>query len=146
MISSIPSDVELLVGLHLSLPLGYIDSAQFFCTTTETIANITNDTWHDIHSQPTHPLEAYPNTPTPPSENDSNNGIPTQAMNSELQQLCASLPASAKSDLLCYVDVYMDDFCLLAQGDTSIRDSTRRHLFHVIDRVFRPNDGADSVR
>mmetsp|Transcript_5804 Transcript_5804/g.9653 ORF Transcript_5804/g.9653 Transcript_5804/m.9653 type:complete len:257 (+) Transcript_5804:43-813(+) len=99
-----------------------------------------------MHSQPPQPLETYADTSPPPSDCNCTNGLPTLTMNSELQQLCASLPASTKSDLLCYGDVYMDNFCLLAQGDASIRNSTRRHLFHVIDCVFHPNNSADSVR
>ena len=32
----------LLVGFHLSLPMGYIDSAPYFCMVTEKISNLVN--------------------------------------------------------------------------------------------------------
>ena len=36
-----PSDTQL-VGFHLSLPMGYVDSAPYFCMAMETVANLTN--------------------------------------------------------------------------------------------------------
>ena len=30
-------DEEQLVGFHLSIPMGYVESAAFFCATTETV-------------------------------------------------------------------------------------------------------------
>mmetsp|Transcript_27138 Transcript_27138/g.56507 ORF Transcript_27138/g.56507 Transcript_27138/m.56507 type:complete len:160 (-) Transcript_27138:1158-1637(-) len=60
--------------------------------------------------------------------------------------MCANMPFSTESNLLCYVGIYIDDFCLIVQGDAIIRNTTRRHLFHIIDQVFCPNDSADSMR
>ena len=37
-----PSDTQL-VGFHLSLPMGYVDSAPYFCMATETVANLANE-------------------------------------------------------------------------------------------------------
>ena len=36
-----PSDTQL-VGFHLSLPMGYVDNAPYFCMTTETVADLAN--------------------------------------------------------------------------------------------------------
>ena len=39
----IPSDTQL-VGLHLSLPMGYIDGATYFFMATETVSELANET------------------------------------------------------------------------------------------------------
>eukprot|EP00957_Ditylum_brightwellii_P006441 488951-Ditylum_brightwellii.AAC.1 len=46
-----------LIGFHLSLPMGYIDSTAFFCITTETVTDLANATWHTAHKALHHPLE-----------------------------------------------------------------------------------------
>ena len=50
-----PTD-EQLVGFHLDLPMGYVDSDPFFCIYTETIADMSNEAMCDRHHAPTHPL------------------------------------------------------------------------------------------
>ena len=37
-----PNNTQLLV-FHLSLPMGYIESAPYFCMATETVADLTNE-------------------------------------------------------------------------------------------------------
>jgi hypothetical protein len=44
---------------------------------------------------------------------------------------------------LAYTDVYVDDFCVLAQGSAARLNRVRRTLFHSIDDVLRPNDASD---
>ena len=41
-----------LVGLHLSIPMGYVESAAFFCATTETVKDRTLDTLSMRHTAP----------------------------------------------------------------------------------------------
>ena len=41
-----------LVGLHLSIPMGCVESAAFFCATTETVKDHTLDTLHMRHTAP----------------------------------------------------------------------------------------------
>ena len=60
--------------------------------------------------------------------------------------LCVDLPVETAHLLQQYVDVYCDDFCCLAQGSIDRRQQARRHIFHCIDRVFRKNDGDDTLR
>ena len=50
----IPTDKQL-VGFHLSLPMGYVDSAPFFCLETETITDMANSSMADRHRTPPHP-------------------------------------------------------------------------------------------
>ena len=47
------SDKEPLIGFHLSLPLGYVESAAYFCAASETVANFANAKG----TYPPHPLE-----------------------------------------------------------------------------------------
>eukprot|EP00957_Ditylum_brightwellii_P002143 164882-Ditylum_brightwellii.AAC.1 len=52
-------DPEPLVGFHLSVPMGYIESAPFFCSTTETVADLANPSWkHNLR---------FPEVPLPPT-------------------------------------------------------------------------------
>ena len=43
-----PTDKQL-VGFHLSLPMDYMDSAPFYCMSTETITDIANASMCDHH-------------------------------------------------------------------------------------------------
>ena len=49
-----------LVGLHLSLPMGYINSAPYFCMATETVSNLTNEVIAQKEQAGEHPLELSP--------------------------------------------------------------------------------------
>ena len=41
-IPPIPSDSKPLIGFHLSLPMGYLESATYLCAVSETVADLTN--------------------------------------------------------------------------------------------------------
>ena len=47
-----------LVGFHLSIPMGYVESAAFFCTTTKTVKYRALDTLYTRHTEPPHHLES----------------------------------------------------------------------------------------
>ena len=51
-----PEESEL-VGFHLSIPMGYVESAAFFCATTETVKDRALDTLSTRHTAPPHHLE-----------------------------------------------------------------------------------------
>ena len=51
-----PSDTQL-VGFHLSLPMGYVDSAPYFCMATETVDNFANKLISQREQTGDHPLE-----------------------------------------------------------------------------------------
>jgi hypothetical protein len=44
------------------------------------------------------------------------------------------------------IDVYVDDFIVVAQGDAEQLDNVRATLMHAIDKVFRPNNEEDILR
>jgi hypothetical protein len=115
------SDPEPLIGFHLLLPMGYIESAPFFCALTETVADLINHSWALAGLAPVHPLEQFtrPPEPTPPD--------PTL------------LPTPTR-DPLAYIDVFVNDFLALRQGTLGQLPQARGHIFYSIDLLFRPND------
>ena len=58
-------DEEQLVGFHLSIPMGYVESAAFFCATTKTVKKHTLDTLSMRHTAPPHHLEDLADTKPP---------------------------------------------------------------------------------
>jgi hypothetical protein len=50
------SDPESLVGFHLSLPMGLVESAPYLCASTETAADLINNSWLLANLAPTHLL------------------------------------------------------------------------------------------
>mmetsp|Transcript_18603 Transcript_18603/g.38903 ORF Transcript_18603/g.38903 Transcript_18603/m.38903 type:complete len:149 (+) Transcript_18603:798-1244(+) len=123
MVPPILFDAEPLVGFHLSLPMGYVDSAQFFCITTKTVADITNASWEAMHRHPPHPLEPAASTQMP-TDDENTGGIPTQQLDDYVQWLHSQPAAQHDTHPLHHVNVYMD-FCLLSQGDTTTRNAAR---------------------
>mmetsp|Transcript_14147 Transcript_14147/g.26545 ORF Transcript_14147/g.26545 Transcript_14147/m.26545 type:complete len:786 (+) Transcript_14147:1982-4339(+) len=127
---------EPLIAFPLVLPMGWKNSPPAFTTATETIADIANDCLRRNYPVTTHLLDerAMPldcvvedpsGTPSPP---------PTIAPD-------PSIPPQPKP--LAEVDVYVDDFIAIAQGDCSRLRQVRSTLLHSIDTVFRPNDEHD---
>jgi hypothetical protein len=89
-----PSDPEPLIGFHLSLPMGFVKSAPFFCATTETMANLSNHLWGMVDLAPAHPLEQFTLPPEP--------GISAPPLYPEL--MCYAL---------AYIDVFIANFLAL---------------------------------
>ena len=52
-----------LVGFHILLPMGYVDSAPYFCVSTETITDMANSSMDGRHMAPPHPLEGLDEAP-----------------------------------------------------------------------------------
>ena len=57
-----PTDGQL-VGFHLSLLMGYVDSAPYFCMSTETIADMENVSMDGLHFALPQSLKALENAP-----------------------------------------------------------------------------------
>ena len=60
-IPPVPGDAEPLIGFHLFLPMGYVESCPFFCIFPENITDLAN-AWEGNALQP-HKLENLANTP-----------------------------------------------------------------------------------
>ena len=58
-------DEDQLVGFHLSIPVGYVESVVFFCATTETVKDRELDTLSMRHTAPAHHLENLADTKPP---------------------------------------------------------------------------------
>ena len=52
-----------LLGFHLSLPMGYMDSVPYFYMSTDTIADIKNYSVDGHHMDPPHPLKLLDDAP-----------------------------------------------------------------------------------
>ena len=126
-------DGERLVAFPLVLPMGWVQSPPYFCSVTETIADMANDTLTcGSPVAASHPLEelaasAAPEFDVPPC------GTPMH---------CGWHPN--RQPMLSYVDVYVDDFLGLSQGSPERRAYVRRALLEALDQVIRPLDPADN--
>jgi len=132
-----------IVAFPLTLPMGWTNSLPIFSTAMETIADITNR--KALHRSPTtaHGLEII--AATPPS------AIPwTSATTPKLQYTtrptrpCTTHLQRSRPPL-AYVDVFVDDFISLAQGNANRRCTLLQQLLHSIDQVFRPLDSTDTA-
>ena len=96
-----------MVGFHLFLPMGYVDSAPYFSMLIETVAELTNKsiTQQDVASA--HPLEQASK-----ARAADNVGAPEDQADSSWEQLTSEQRSSAKAN----VDVYLDDLISVVQG------------------------------
>jgi hypothetical protein len=122
-----------LIGIPLSLPMGWTDSPPYFSAFTETAADIGNAAiTHGPLVPPPHPLRSGVAV-TP--------GSPTQAIH-----LSSPTPPPTKADLaspLGYLDVYVDDFIGLTHASTAAR--TLRCILHAISAIFRQEPHPDDA-
>jgi hypothetical protein len=111
-----------LIGIPLSLPMGWSQSPPYFCSFTETCADIANTALQHHSALAPHPAERY--TQIHP--------LPTTMTSQASQQPWQATPPSQP---LSYVDIYIDDFLLAAQQRHLTR--TMRSALHAISTVFR---------
>jgi hypothetical protein len=128
---------EPLVAFPMILPMGWVDSPNYLCAVTETIADLANarfaakdlsPTTHRLNetarTDPTDPVPSQPTFIGPPP--------PTTRSRGPLQ-----LP-------LNFTDVYMDDFIAATQLSGEDLDKARSTLFECIDAVLRPLQPSDN--
>ena len=99
---------EDLVAIPLTLPMGWKNSSPIFCTATETVSDLANEA-----------LRAH--APTLPHKLDNRAEAVWVEPASSLNKQLGALPrypylGRKNSQLLQYVDVFVDDFLGLAQG------------------------------
>lgn len=127
-----PSGTQL-VAFPLVLPMGWVESPPLFCVATETIADLANASLQQGISVPPHRLRALADTPAPPFE------IPRPPELTTFESTALpNHPVGPCRRPLKYVDVYVDNFIGLAQGNSNTCNQVRDHLFMAIDKVFRP--------
>ena len=105
-----PNNKDELVGFHHSIPMGYVESAAFFCATTETVKDRALDTLSMRHTAPPHHLENL--AETKPPNTIENETAATSAADKDWDALSLHAWATA----LAHVEVYLDDFISITQG------------------------------
>ena len=141
------------IALPLVLPMGWTSSPPCFSAATETAADITNGhLQHLPYVLPRpHPFDTLAATmdivaPSSPSNTNSSSATsPSPSLPSATllpSRRDPFLPSSPRPT--AYVDVFVDDFIAICQGETQ-KSHVRRHLLHTVDNVFRPNDFYDNA-
>jgi len=115
------TDVNL-IAIPLSLPMGWRDSPPYFCAFTETVADSSNDDVRHSTVYPDHDLLQTCQQPPLDTQHQSFHDTALQPL------------GDTSSPPLAYTDIYMDDFCLLAQPPCHI--NTLNTVLHNITRVF----------
>jgi hypothetical protein len=120
-------------------PWGGSNPPPYFCAASETIADLANANIHKRFLP--HRLDALADTPPPsqsPGELYPINLVPStpQPPGAPREPPSATRPRKK----LAYVDVYVDDFLGLCQGDRRERTRVRRALLYAIDQVLAPLD------
>ena len=124
------SDDEQLVGLHLSLPVGFVDSAPYFCMATEAVTDLANQYMPVRNTAPPQLMEGYA-----AASAETDDAPPDPAHDRKWAQI----PQNWRAVALEKVDVYLDDFIYTCQGGRSKRTQMVRHLFQTIYAVFYTN-------
>jgi hypothetical protein len=129
-----------LIAFPLCLPMGWTESPPYFCSATETVADVANARILKWRNPPVHKLETA--AASPPVKTPVAPVVPITTPVLELPPQRDPL-IQHSTRMLSYIDVFVDDFISAAQGDQTRLDRVRRILFHAIDDVFRPLDDKD---
>ena len=110
----------------------------YFCTYTETIADIVNQRILHWPHPPLHKLDGLASTlpALEPRQSCDSPRAPTAVAPPTLRD--PLLPQRQR--ILASIDVFLDDFIAAAQGSTRRLNKIRRILMQSIDHVFRPLD------
>ena len=129
-----------LIAFSLTLPMGWVESPPYFTVLTETACDLANTSLHTrgrheprVRST-AHRLEAV--AATPPAD-----AVATERQGTATRQLRGRHVAQGRPPVAT-VDVYVDDFLLMAQTSGQRREVMRAALT-AIDQVFRPLSSHD---
>ena len=157
---------EPLVALPLVLPMGWKNSPPFFSAATETAADLANFAIQSNFPPAPHPLEPHAAAldSTGPNYTASTASVLPVSLTHETPTPASSLPSLSNPscntvDLptsrdpclpsqplpVAYIDVFVDDFIALCQGNDHEKSRIRQCLLHSVDQVFRPNDFYDNT-
>ena len=140
-----PGDGEPLIGFHLSVLMGYVESALFFCLITKTVANISNSSWGSWKFVGTHPLDME----ALKMMSDTGNAAPgvlSEEYNKTLMHPFQPLPPATAVVLLQYVDVYTEKIIGIYQGYLDTRLKVTQHPLYRIACLFHHNDATDTTQ
>ena len=131
---------EQLVGFHLSIPMGYVESVAFFYATAETVKEGALVTLSMRHNAPPHHLEDLADTKPPQTSSEDSEATLEDNSNWE------ALSPHARATALSHVKVHLDDFIGIVQRGPTERRQMTRHLFCAINYLFRLNAKDDTTR
>ena len=138
---------EPLVALPLTLPMGWMESPPYFCSTTEILVDLINLHTSPSRDPPRHPLEPAVRT-QPPQDSQHCISVPTPTFS---PPPCLLVPPQLPMPQQChhrqplvYGDVFVDDEILLAQGSLNQLYWFKRQALHINDWIFRANDSHDN--
>ena len=132
---------EQLVGIPLTLPMGWSESPPAFCTTTETAADLANSTL----ATAANPLLRLPHR----LDDIAETAVPLNASAAPWtpRNITTHVPIVTNKchyqRPLQYWDVYVDDHLGATQGSPSKRKRVKRALLHALDLIFRPLSDSD---
>ena len=138
-----------LIGIPLTNPMGWCSSPPNFSACTETVADLANAALADPSAvaaarQAPHRLDVLSES-TPIASPVPTPSHPSCAPATLPITIPSSPPVSSPyKKPVSYWDIYVDDFCGLAQGNEWRRRVVKRLLFRSLDKVFRPLDSADT--
>ena len=106
---------EQLVGFHLLIPMGYVESAAFFCVATKTVKDRALDTLSRRHTAPPHHLEHLADKKPP--ETTAKEVAAILSADKDWKALYPHTRATS----LAHVEVYLDGFIGITQGGATER-------------------------
>ena len=135
---------EPLLALPLVLPMGWTESPPYFCTATETVADLTNKRLINNWKAPPHRLEELAGTLPEPGDDDR---PPVNETVITTSQQPTNPPSNRRlrKRPLKKTEVFVDDFVGMGQGTPEELSSIRRTLLHSLDDVLRPLDSEDDA-
>ena len=121
-VPALSSDPAVLLCIDLVLPMGWINSPDLFCSTSETVADVANQ----LINQPDAPVPSYG---------------PTRALYHTV-----SSPTASPSRLQ-YADVYVDDINCVTQGDALQQQRVSELVLKALKDIYPhvPGETKDSV-
>ena len=128
------ADKEQLVGSHLSINMGYMDSCALFFTATETVNYRELETIDSLNNPTPNPLELIAkyiplDTPAGATEADS-----------AQETMSKHLSLKARSSALAHVNFYIDNFIAVVQGGRENHTKVMKKLSQDIVIIFCLND------
>eukprot|EP00957_Ditylum_brightwellii_P037568 2841314-Ditylum_brightwellii.AAC.1 len=92
-----------------------------------------------------HQLGVHADNP-PPINDNAFSSIPTTKLEIEIREKMQGLTTVQREQLVSYIDIYVDDFCLLAQDDADHHKHMPQLVFHIICTVFRAYNKSNKNR
>jgi hypothetical protein len=125
-----------LIGFPVVLTMGWKESPPVFTSATETVTDLANDQIQRGTKQPPHRLDQKSESCSIAAAHP----LANQQSMPKHEGTWAHGHAHKPADKWY---VYVDDFIVLAQGNTTRRKRVKRALLHSMDRVFRGLDDTD---